>query len=80
MKRIWDKKHNVNSLDSDFVKYLFRGVICVYLEYFGSFFVIRGWATIKPLGYVQVWISTLFGLEKQNEFFTKVKVGEVMLK
>lgn len=80
MKRIWDKKHNVNSLDSDFIKHLFTEMICVYLEYLGSFFVIRDWATIMSLGYVQVCISTLFGLEKQNEFFTEVKVGEFMLK
>lgn len=80
MKRIWGKKHNVNSLDSDFITYLFTEVTCVYLEYFGSLFVIKGWATIKFTGYAQVCISTLFGLEEQNEFFTKVKNGELMLK
>jgi hypothetical protein len=52
MKRIWNEKHNVNSLDSDFIKHLFTEVICVYLEYLGSFFVIRDWATMKTLGSV----------------------------
>jgi len=39
-------------LDSDFIKHLFTEVICVYLEYLGSFFVIRDWATMKTLGSV----------------------------